>query len=66
MKINASKNCPSNVDEAIPKQHIFAYVRDELGLALLMDPAFLLFAVANFFTNIGFNVPYVHIVASAI
>lgn len=40
-------------------------LRSMLDTSLLKDPIFLLFAFSNFCTSIGFNVPYVYIVASA-
>lgn len=36
-----------------------------LDLSLLKDPIFILFTLSNFFTSIGFNVPYVYIVSKA-
>ncbi|KAL0274281.1 UNVERIFIED_CONTAM: hypothetical protein PYX00_006747 [Menopon gallinae] len=36
-----------------------------LDFSLLKDPIFILFTVSNFFTSIGFNVPYLYIVAQA-
>ncbi|KAG8228577.1 hypothetical protein J437_LFUL009282, partial [Ladona fulva] len=40
-------------------------LRSMLDMELLKDPIFILFAFSNFCTSIGFNVPYVYIVASA-
>ena len=37
-----------------------------LDLSLLKDPIFIMFAVSNFLTSIGFNVPYVYTVVSLI
>jgi len=31
-------------------------------ISIFMDPIFVLFAVSNFCTSIGFNIPYVYIV----
>jgi MFS family permease len=36
-----------------------------LDFSLLKDPIFILFTVSNFCTSIGFNIPYVYIVAQA-
>jgi MFS transporter, MCT family, solute carrier family 16 (monocarboxylic acid transporters), member 14 len=36
-----------------------------LSFSLLKDPIFILFTVSNFLTSIGFNMPYVYIVAQA-
>ena len=33
-----------------------------LDFSLLKSPIFILFTVSNFFTSIGFNIPYVYIV----
>jgi hypothetical protein len=35
-----------------------------LDFSLLRDPIFILFTVSNFFTSIGFNIPYVYLVVS--
>ncbi|XP_064455597.1 monocarboxylate transporter 9-like [Ornithodoros turicata] len=37
-----------------------AAVREMMNFALLRSPVFVLFAVSNFFTSVGFNVPYVY------
>ncbi|GAB6024697.1 [acyl-carrier-protein] S-malonyltransferase [Chamberlinius hualienensis] len=36
-------------------------LKEMMDLSLLSDPVFLIFAVSNFCTSIGFNVPYVYI-----
>ncbi|XP_012158740.1 monocarboxylate transporter 12 [Ceratitis capitata] len=36
-----------------------------MNFALLKDAVFMLFALSNFFTSIGFNVPYIYIAAQA-
>ncbi|OWF56683.1 monocarboxylate transporter 7-like [Mizuhopecten yessoensis] len=36
-------------------------VRQMLDFSLLKDPIFLLFVVSNFFTSIGFNMPYIYL-----
>lgn len=36
-----------------------------LDFSLLKDPIFILFTVSNFCTSVGFNIPYVYIVAQA-
>ncbi|XP_046401529.1 uncharacterized protein LOC124167593 isoform X2 [Ischnura elegans] len=40
-------------------------IESMMDFSLLKDPIFLLFAFSNFCTSIGFNVPYVYIVATA-
>lgn len=37
-----------------------AAVREMMNFALLRSPVFVLFAISNFFTSVGFNVPYVY------
>lgn len=37
-----------------------------MDLSLLKDPIFLFFAFSNFFTSIGYNVPYIYLVVSPI
>ncbi|XP_037075112.1 monocarboxylate transporter 12-B-like isoform X2 [Pollicipes pollicipes] len=49
--------CPADVADTL---------HDMMGFALLKDPVFLTFAISNFFTSIGFNVPYIYIVDKAI
>ena len=41
-----------------PKKSFFAQVAEQIDLKLLRDGAFALFAVSNFLTSLGFNVPY--------
>jgi len=41
-----------------PKKSFFAQIAEQIDLKLLKDPAFALFAVSNFLTSLGFNVPY--------
>ncbi|XP_069688368.1 monocarboxylate transporter 13 isoform X2 [Periplaneta americana] len=36
-----------------------------LDFSLLQDPVFILFTVSNFCTSVGFNIPYVYLVAQA-
>lgn len=36
-----------------------------LRISLLKDPVFLLFAISNFLTSIGYNVPYIYLVVSS-
>ncbi|XP_067640607.1 monocarboxylate transporter 12 isoform X2 [Eurosta solidaginis] len=36
-----------------------------MNLSLLKDIVFIVFALSNFFTSIGFNIPYIYIVAQA-
>lgn len=36
-----------------------------MDFSLLKDPIFIIFTLSNFFTSIGFNVPYVHLVSKA-
>jgi len=40
--------------------------RQMLDLSLLKDPIFIMYAISNFLTSIGFNVPYVYTVDRAI
>ncbi|KAK0179893.1 hypothetical protein PV327_005604 [Microctonus hyperodae] len=40
-------------------------MEEMLGLSLMKDPVFLLFVMSNFCTSIGFNIPYIYIVAQA-
>ena len=42
-----------------PKKSFFAQVAEQIDLNLLRDGAFALFAVSNFLTSLGFNVPYI-------
>jgi hypothetical protein len=35
-----------------------------MDLSILRDPVFLFFAFSNFFTSIGYNVPYIYLVVS--
>ena len=44
--------CPKDVADTL---------HDMMGLTLLKDPVFLTFAISNFLTSIGFNVPYIYI-----
>ena len=48
--------CPQDVADTL---------HDMMGLTLLKDPVFLTFAVSNFLTSIGFNVPYIYIAVRA-
>ncbi|KAK6622975.1 hypothetical protein RUM43_008827 [Polyplax serrata] len=48
--------CPNKVPDTLTEM---------LDFSLLKDPIFILFTVSNFFTSIGFNIPYVYIVAQA-
>ena len=41
-----------------PKKSFFAQVAEQIDLKLLRDGAFALFAVSNFFTSLGFNIPF--------
>lgn len=41
-----------------PKQSFFAKIAEQIDLKLLKDSAFALFAVSNFLTSLGFNIPY--------
>lgn len=36
-----------------------------MNFSLLKDPIFVIFALSNFFTSVGFNVPYVYLVLQA-
>ena len=38
--------------------------KEMMDLSLLKDVIFIIFAVSNFLTSIGFNVPYVYVVVS--
>ncbi|KAF0303934.1 Monocarboxylate transporter 5 [Amphibalanus amphitrite] len=49
--------CPQDVADTL---------HDMMGLALLKDPVFLTFAISNFLTSIGFNVPYIYIADKAV
>ncbi|CAF5070893.1 unnamed protein product, partial [Rotaria sp. Silwood1] len=40
------------------KSHFFARIAEQIDLSLLKDAAFALFAISNFLTSLGFNVPY--------
>ncbi|KAG5683471.1 hypothetical protein PVAND_012749 [Polypedilum vanderplanki] len=40
-------------------------IKKMMSFGLLRDPIFILFAVSNFLTSIGFNMPYVYIAAQA-
>lgn len=42
----------------VPKKSFFAQIAEQIDLKLLKDTAFALFAVSNFLTSLGFNVPY--------
>ena len=42
-----------------PKKSFFVQVAEQIDLKLLRDLAFALFAVSNFLTSLGFNVPYI-------
>lgn len=42
-----------------PKKSFFAQVAEQIDLNLLRDGAFALYAVSNFLTSLGFNVPYI-------
>lgn len=37
-----------------------------MDLSILKDPIFLFFAFSNFFTSIGYNVPYIYLVVSVL
>ncbi|XP_066597428.1 monocarboxylate transporter 5 isoform X2 [Prorops nasuta] len=39
--------------------------KEMLDLSLMKDPVFLLFTLSNFCTSIGFNIPYVYLLAQA-
>jgi len=47
--------CPAEIKEAFNSMTDFS---------ILKDPIFLFFAFSNFFTSIGYNVPYIYIVVS--
>lgn len=40
-------------------------LREMLDFSLFKDPIFIIFTLSNFFTSIGFNIPYVYIVSKA-
>ncbi|XP_066992599.1 monocarboxylate transporter 12 [Anabrus simplex] len=40
-------------------------LREMLDFSLLKDPVFILFTISNFFTSVGFNVPYVYLAVQA-
>ncbi|CAF4655322.1 unnamed protein product [Rotaria sp. Silwood1] len=42
----------------VPKKSFFARIAEQIDLSLLKDAAFALFAISNFLTSLGFNVPY--------
>ncbi len=59
--IQTSDMANETTDETIkiiPKKSFFAQVAEQIDLKLLKDAAFALFAVSNFLTSLGFNVPY--------
>lgn len=47
--------CPAEIKEAFNSMTDFS---------ILKDPIFLFFAFSNFFTSIGYNVPYIYLVVS--
>ncbi|XP_054711482.1 monocarboxylate transporter 12-like [Uloborus diversus] len=51
--------CPAQKSLCCPEE-ILSALREMTDFSLLRDPVFLLFAVSNFLTSIGFNVPYVY------
>jgi MFS family permease len=55
-----AKICCCNVSEK--NARVF---RQMVDISLFRDPIFLMYAVSNFFTSIGFNVPYVYTVDRA-
>ena len=42
-------------------KHSYYAFKEMMDFSLLKDPVFILFAISNFCTSIGFNVPYVYI-----
>lgn len=50
-KKNRFRCCPAEIRDALAEMTDFS---------LLMNPLFLMFAISNFLTSIGFNVPYVY------
>ena len=48
----------AEVAKTAPNKSFFAQIAEQIDLKLLKDPAFALFAVSNFLTSLGFNVPY--------
>jgi hypothetical protein len=48
-----------NTSDVPAKKSFFAQVAEQIDLNLLRDGAFALFAVSNFLTSLGFNVPYI-------
>ncbi|XP_012259548.2 monocarboxylate transporter 12-B [Athalia rosae] len=52
--------------ECLPSaEETLGIFQEMLDLSLLKDPVFLLFTFSNFCTSIGFNIPYVYLVAQA-
>ncbi|XP_077554117.1 monocarboxylate transporter 14-like isoform X1 [Haemaphysalis longicornis] len=50
----------SRIHRFLCSSEMEAALREMVNFALLKSPVFLLFAVSNFFTSVGFNVPYVY------
>lgn len=50
----------SRIQRCLCSSEMEAALREMVNFALLKSPVFLLFAMSNFFTSVGFNVPYVY------
>ena len=46
------------INQIQPKKSFFSQIAEQIDLKLLKDLSFALFAVSNFLTSLGFNVPY--------
>ncbi len=46
------------ITELVTKKSFLVLLGEQVDFKLLKDAAFALFAVSNFFTSLGFNVPY--------
>ncbi|KAF4529819.1 hypothetical protein B566_EDAN014747 [Ephemera danica] len=71
---SASRDASKKADEAHGSSHddqccggnvSSNMMKEMLDVSLLKDPIFVLFTASNFCTSIGFNIPYVYIVAQA-
>ncbi len=55
---NMTDETADEIIKTVPKKSFFAQIAAQIDLKLLNDAAFALFAVSNFLTSLGFNVPY--------
>ncbi|CAF4084754.1 unnamed protein product [Rotaria sp. Silwood2] len=57
-QIITTSDMANETTKKVPKKSFFSKIAEQIDLSLLKDAAFALFAISNFLTSLGFNVPY--------